>query len=275
MLWFNLISIIHAFSNHRGIEMILHDILRHLMTVLVVAFMGLSSTMSPVMAENYAGVYMGGFLGTADNGAFAVLIREDNSAVVMAYDSIDDFGFLNENITISSDGTFSENNIDGNGTNIIGTVTSTGISGTISGPSTGVFSGTKSSLDGPYSSHDGYYKGSFSTDCGIYGFGSGFFRTIVSADGQAYAYTEYTQSLISVLPVGSKDGGILSISGSTIYGTTVNGASVWGTVSGETVSGVFSFQAVCTGTFSGSLDYALNITENTIPIAAILLLLLD
>ena len=101
--------------------------------VLVVIFMVLTGTISPIMAANYAGVYMGGFLGTADNGSFAVLVREDNSAVIMAYDSIDDFGFINENVTISSDGTFSENNIDGFGTNIAGTVTSTGISGTIDG----------------------------------------------------------------------------------------------------------------------------------------------
>ena len=59
------------------------------------AFMGLSS---PVMTENYARVYVGSFSGHADDGAFAMLVRADNSAVLMTYDSFDDFGFINENI---------------------------------------------------------------------------------------------------------------------------------------------------------------------------------
>ena len=239
----------------------------------VIAFIGMSSVMYPVMAASYAGVYMGGFLGTEDGGAFSVLVRADNSAVIMAYDSVDDVGILKENIIISSDGTFSQNNIDGFGTNISGTVTSTGISGTISGPSSGSFSGTKSSLDGPYSSHDGYYKGLFSTDCGQYGTGTGFFRVIVSADGQVFAYTEYMQSSISVLPAGSKDGGILSLSGATLYGTTVNGASISGTLNETTVDGSFSFD-VCTGTFSGLLDYSLIGIGDAVPISVLMFLLL-
>jgi hypothetical protein len=224
------------------------------------------------LAANYAGVYMGGFSGPIDKGAFAGLIRTDNSAVVMAYDSIDDFGFINENISVSSSGAFSETNIDSYGTNVSGNVHSTAIAGTYNSYySSGNFSGSKSNLIGPYSSQDGYYKGTFSTNCGLYGSGLGYFRAILSADGDIYAYIQYTQSSISLLPIGSKDGGILALSGTSIYGTTINGASVSGTANGKSIVGSFSFSG-CTGSFSGALDYALNVKDTGV-IAPILLLL--
>jgi len=216
---------------------------------------------SPINAANYAGVYVGGFSGPVDNGAFAVLVRSDNTAVIMAYDSVDDFGFIKENITVSGGGTFSESNIDELGSSASGSFTNSSVSGTFnSSGSSGSFSGSKSSFSGAYSDKDGYYKGSYNTTCGAYGSGSGFIRVILSADGNIYAYSQYTQSSIPGISVGSKDGGILSLSGNSISGLTVEGASISGSLNGTTASGSLSFSG-CTGSFSATLDYPLTVQD--------------
>lgn len=208
------------------------------------------------VAMAYSGVYSGGFSGSQDYGAFAVLVRDDNSAVIMAYDSIDDFGFINESLNISSSGSFTHNNIEGNGTKIYGSVSGNGINGTYLGDNSGNFGGYKSSLSGQYSNLDGYYKGAFSTNCGQFGSASGFFRAIVSSDGDVFVYTQYTRSASNVIEVGSIDGGLLSLSGSYLSGRTINGANISGTVNGSGIKGTFSFSG-CSGDFSGVLDYAL------------------
>lgn len=248
-------------------------------TVLVVVFVGLfSTTMPPATADNYTGAYFGQFPESNSLGAFAMLIRTDNSAVLMAYDFIDDFGFINESISISSLGDFSESNIDGLGTSVSGTVTSTGVSGSYEriGFSPDVFSGIKSSLSGPYADMDGLYKGTFSMNCSPYPYsGNGFFRTIGSADGKNFVYIQFTQSSLPGWPVGSKDGGYLYPSSEvSFYGTTFNGVALSGAVDGTETRGTILY-SVCSGSFSGSRVYSLTDEENIIPIGAIQLLLLD
>lgn len=259
--------------------MISHPVFHFIKTLLVVAFLNLSiATMSPVMAENFTGAYFGRFPEINNSGAFAMLIRADNSAVLMAYDLIDDFGFISENISISSTGNFSETNIDGLGTNVSGTVTSTGVSGSYerAGLNSDTFSGSKSSLYGPYADIDGYYKGIFFMSCSPYPYsGNGFFRTIGSADGKNFVYIQFTHSSLPGWPAGSKDGGHLYPSSETsFYGTTFNGVTLTGTVNETATSGTIVFD-VCSGTFSGVLDYALIDTGIGVPIGAIQLLLLD
>lgn len=251
--------------------------LQLIFTSVITVFLTLSSTSSPVYADNYTGAYFGAFPEFNSNGAFAMLVRIDNSAVLMAYDLLDDFGFIDENISISGTGDFSEPNIDGLGTNVYGTVTTTGVSGTYirSGFSPETFSGDKSSLYGPYSDIDGYYKGTFVMNCWPYLYsGNGFFRTIVSADGNFFVYIQFTQSSLPGWPAGSKDGGYLYPSSEvTFYGTTFNGVMLSGILSGTETTGTISFD-VCSGSFIGSLDYALTPPENTVPIGALMLLLL-
>lgn len=227
------------------------------------AITGLAVVCSSMAASaNYEGIYVGSFNGNSDVGAFAVLVKHDNTAVVLGYDRYDNVGFMNEGVFINPDGAFSKTNIDGDGTLVSGTVDPLSITGSYSNIlGGGTLSGDKQSYVGPMAAHDGYYKGTFSTSCPSYGINaSGYFRAIVSADGNVYAYTQYTASNSPYLPVGSQDGGILSASGSMVSGFTVNGAYVSGAVSGNTVSGTFSFTG-CSGTFSGSLAYALDLAD--------------
>ena len=153
----------------------------------------------------FAGVYTGTFSGPSNNGQFAILLRENNTAIVASFDAIDEEGFVNENVAVNSDGSFAAVNIDGEGTSINGTFTSSGVGGTfVDIDGSGTFSGTKRPTTGVFSDAGGYYTGTLSgtvTSGGVFlGSTSGPISIIVAADGVAFAFARASGVIAGQFP---------------------------------------------------------------------------
>ena len=141
-------------------------ILRAQHRILVTAI-GVAATVTLLAAGHagaqspFAGVYTGTFSGPRDNGQFAILVRTNNVAIVMAFDTIDELGFVNQNVTINPDGSFTKSNTDGMGTFVSGTLTTTTVSGSFVDRDgfTGTFSGTKQPSNGFARDVGGFYAG--------------------------------------------------------------------------------------------------------------------
>lgn len=148
--------------------------------------------------NSFAGVYTGTFSGPADNGQFAVLLRTNGSAIVMAYDAYDQIGFVNENVAVNPNGTFSHSNIDGDGTSGSGAFTASGVSGVFvdSRGFTGTFVGTKEPATGWARDIGGFYSDTFSWEVRINGIRvgtySGLWTLLVAADGTLFQLIEAT-----------------------------------------------------------------------------------
>ena len=142
----------------------------------------------------FAGVYLGTFSGTHDNGQLGVLVRTNGSAVVMFYDAVDSVGGINENVGINPDGSFAKTNIDGKGTSLSGTFSASSVSGNFvaSDGSSGSFFASKVSNIGILRTTGGYYKGSLSgvvTANGVVQFNtSGSLFTIIAANGTGFGF---------------------------------------------------------------------------------------
>jgi hypothetical protein len=246
-------------------------------SVLTICMLALSFMVTTANAGNFTGIYYGLFSDAEDNGGFSVYVRNDDTAVVIGYEAVDNFGFINPNVPINPlTGAFSHSDIDGRGTSISGTISGDNISGSGNSLSFGsfTFSGNKKSNHGVHFSKGGYYEGTFqSTPDQCYGLNiDGFSRGILAADGTYYFYIEVESTDIpEYKPVGAADGGIVQLdsignySGSTFFTTTVNGAVSNNLVNGDASDskdiGSFQDPSGCIGTYEftrteGLIDYS-------------------
>ncbi len=151
--------------------------------------------------SSFAGVYTGTFSGPAGVGEFAILVRTNNIAIVMAFDAFDELGFVNQNVTINPNGSFSHSNIDGAGTSASGTLTSNGITGTFvaSNGATGTLNGTKQPATGFARDIGGFYSGPFSWPVQFNGVTVGAFSgnwfDLIAANGTFFELIEGTLSV--------------------------------------------------------------------------------
>ncbi len=170
-------------------------VIRRLFQCLLVV--GLLVFPSEGRAQNaFAGIYTGNFSSSDDSGQFAVLVRTNGAAIFMAFDNFDETGFVNQSVTVAANGTFSKVNIDGEGANITGQFTASGVSGTYTTPfaSNGTFSGTQQSNSGSLRPFGGFYSGPLSGNVfqsGIQiGTFSGTLYMILAANGVSFSFFE-------------------------------------------------------------------------------------
>ena len=143
----------------------------------------------------FAGVYTGIFSGPRNIGRFAVLVRTNNVAIVMAFDAFDELGFVNQNVTINPNGSFAKSNIDGAGTFVSGIFTDTEVTGTfVDQNGTGTLNGTKQPGNGFARNVGGFYAGGLSgtvrfngDDVGTF---SGDWFMLIAANGQLFSVFE-------------------------------------------------------------------------------------
>ena len=141
------------------------------------------------LAQNpYEGIYFGTFQGPYDDGEFALIVNDQGHGTLAAFDSMDDSGFIENNIRVRSDGSFffvtrSGVRIDGQATasDISGRYTSDGIEGG--------FSGLRAAEDGPLQDAAGYYTGPASitgTETAADWIINSRMVAIIAADGTAF-----------------------------------------------------------------------------------------
>ena len=190
----------------------------------------LSAPTATMAQSQFAGVYFGTTFGSGcESGEFAFMLRGNNTAILLSFDSIDEEGFVNTSVTVNPDGTFFDSNIDGVGTSASGTFTSTGVSGTFSEPGacSGTFNGAKEPSVGPFSNSGGYYTGNISGTIsgGASGTFSGPLYVVLAADGSTFAFADAFSPAFGPVP----DGGTLAtapngnVSGTLLTGTSVSG----------------------------------------------------
>ncbi len=145
----------------------------------------------PVLAlaqSPYEGIYIGTYLGTSDDGEFALIVNDRGYGTLAAYDAVDDIGFVEHNIRVRADGTFQF--VTQAGAYISGQATATDVSGSYTAAGTeGSFAGQRAAEDGPLQDAAGYYSGPVSIT-GT-GFGSvvdnnSHMVAIIAGDGTAF-----------------------------------------------------------------------------------------
>jgi hypothetical protein len=217
---------------------------------LIVAFPFSAMAVDPV-GNPYQGFYFGTTSGQCESGQFAVAVRADRTAIVFNYDSFDELGGVTTDVTIEADGTFQILDIDGDGTNVEGTISGSSISGTINeiGCSEGNFTGSRASCE-DLADVSGFYTGTMSGSLTVTGEGvdtgvSGDYSLLVAADGQTFGYGDV---LSSVFMASADDGGFLSTSSNGVVSGTFLGDTV---ISGNLNLG--SLTGSGTANFSGDL----------------------
>lgn len=195
--------------------------------VATVVVAGLFGGAQSVMAGVFAGVYTGTFSSPCDSGEFAVLLRNNNVAVVAAYAVFDEEGFVNEGVLINADGSFSASDIDGQGTSVDGSFTASGVSGTLSGTAVdtpdpfctgpGTFTGVRQPDTGVFDQAGGYYTGELSGTVNITGnlvdsgTISGNVFAIVAANGESFTFLDAIFDLTVLGQVPGQAGGAFTI----------------------------------------------------------------
>ncbi len=206
-------------------------------------------------AGTYSGVYNGNFNSDDSRGAFSVLVDNDDIAVVLVYDHLQDSGAGRTGVVINPDGSFSFNNF--NGTSVTGSfVAGTSVSGTfrsLSGVGVGTFSGNIRPFTGPFANTGGYYRGTARTipaQCSGEDSVMDIFA-IIAADGS---------TLIYVIEQGfdpGEDGALTTISAvGTFSGVTFGGTTFEGVLTGTLLSGTANDDG-CHITFSASRNIPL------------------
>ena len=199
------------------------------------------------------GYYFGTTTGACEDGAFGLAVRADGSAIVIRIDEEDGDGGLLTDATIEPDGSFFLENIDGEGTNVSGTISDTTVSGTINeGACIGTFTGTKA-CDDPIlmTGEAGLYRGSAVGTVVAPGEGedtlSGTWDLLVAPDGQTFGLgMVYAPNFQEELA----DGGPLS--------TAANGTVTGTFIGGSVVSGDLNFAE---GAGDGSLSFTGDLLE--------------
>jgi hypothetical protein len=200
-----------------------------------------SLTITSAPPPSYRGIYTGQFAGEADAGGFAVMVRSNQTGVVVGYNTIQDEGVYQDGFVVSPAGGF--NFVTTEAGQVTGTFTSGGISGqfTNSLGAPGGFSGSREPDSGIHGTDAGYYVGTYS------GFLSGTARVIVVADGTLFFFT-------SDGTVNGEGGGFGLINAANqVSGTTVPDIlTIAGTFNPttKTVSGTYSFGGSQLGTFT-------------------------
>ena len=178
----------------------------------VVCVLCLTASPASFAQSPFTGVYTGTFFGPRDSGQFAVLVRTNSVAIVMAFDNFDELGFVNQNVTINPNGSFVKSNIDGEGTSASGTFTATEVNGTFVDRNgfTGTFHGTKQPGNGSTRDVGGFYSGTIAgtlrLDDGEHGRGprigtfvgtfSGDWHMLIAANGVLFQLIEATASAV-------------------------------------------------------------------------------
>ncbi len=214
-----------------------------------------------VNASTYHGIYSGGFTGPLDNGIFATMVFQDSTAIIMAYDYVNDFGFDNV-LYVNTDGSFEKFNIDWEGTDASGSFSLNNLSGTYSNIyGGGTFNGNVKSKEGLHQNYDGYYFGDYSGTCYSQNT-NGYIHAILAADGSVFFYSSDVND--------NTDGGILNLSNNILSGSTLDGGIINGNLNNGIVNGSFSYGPSCSGSFNISLyqevilDSDLDLIENSI-----------
>ncbi len=225
----------------------------------------------------FAGVYVGTSQHSAgsiscESGEFAIIVKADGNANALMVDIIDRTALVIEDVIVNNDGSFSANDIDVFGTDLIGTFTATGVSGTFSDAfgCFGTITGTKNPSTGPLAEAGGYYTGTASGNLsggGLTGTTSGPLTVIIAADGSSLFVSSLTASGDFFGTVG--DGGTINVSStgsvsgtSLLLGTIISGSI---NMTAFTGNGTFSETTFVpglgtvthTGTWSTSRQFAL------------------
>lgn len=198
-----------------------------------------------VTASRPSGIYMGRFAGQGDNGGFAAMVSADGSVVAVGYNTVQEEGVYVPELTISDEGAFSGETVQGG--QFTGTVTADALQGSLLASSSvpGTFSGQRKDDSGPHEALAGFYTGTYN------GLFTGTAFAIVAADGEVFFYTIDNPTS----PTADGDGGGFGMlnSASEFGGSTVpNGLIVLGTLNPQTrvLSGVYGSPGVVLGAFS-------------------------
>ena len=190
-------------------------------------------------SNSYQGIFTGQFSGQTDSGGFAMLVRSNQTGVLVGYDTPQEGGVYASNFTVSSNGLaiFAP----GEGGIVYSTFTTTSVSGVFTNNSgaPGSFSGTCRPPSGIQATNAGYYVGTFS---GSY---SGTARAILAADGTLFCFM--------YVAVEAEDGGFGTVNAAnTVSAYTANGISISGTLNPGTkvMSGTYSSTAFGSGTWT-------------------------
>jgi uncharacterized delta-60 repeat protein len=192
------------------------------------------------MHSSYQGIYTGQFAGQADAGGFAVMVRPDQTGVVLGYDTPQDGGVYADGFAIAANGTTSYSTTEG--WQFSGTFTASGVSGNFTDLAgvPGSFSGTRRPDTGIQQANAGYYVGTFS------GYYSGTARAILAADGTLFFFTD--------AGVDAEGGGFGTVNaGNAVSASNVpDGLTITGTLNATTkaMSGNYSLGSTSLGTWT-------------------------
>jgi hypothetical protein len=169
-------------------------------------FLCFALTTTAMAQADLAGVFFGNVSGGVTAfGQFGVMLRTKGTAIFVmdvrfvsiARDgsaSSKEVVFVNQNVAVANNGTFSQTNIDGQGTAVSGQFTESGLSGTIVEPSgaSARISGVRAPNSGFMVGAGGFYQGPLSGTETINGVPvvnfSGTFSALVAADGGGFAF---------------------------------------------------------------------------------------
>lgn len=226
--------------------------------LLVIATLITLFSSSSWAASPHQGYYFGTTMGACEDGAFGLAVRADGSAIVARTDDEDGDGGVLTDATIESDGSFFFANIDGEGTNVSGTISGSTVSGTISeiGCAIGTFTGTKACSDPILMTGEaGLYRGTAVGTVVADGLGqdslSGTFDLLVAPDGQTFGVAVV---FAPTFQEEFSDGGPLS--------TTANGTVTGTFLGGVIISGALD---LAEGTGSGSADFTGDLIDDGTP----------
>jgi hypothetical protein len=129
-----------------------------------------------------AGIYMGKFADQTNNAGFAIMVRTNGSAIVLAAGAPKGGNLLVTNIVVNSNGGFSSGLTSG-GT-LTGTLGTNAVSGTLlnTNGTTVAFTGARKPNTGPQQTNSGYYAGEFE------GLLTGELYGILAADGTIFTF---------------------------------------------------------------------------------------
>lgn len=213
------------------------------MTLIVVG-LGASQQAFAQDGSAYTGIYTGTFDSSFDNGPFVVMVRPNGVAIVTAFDLADNEAVIDENVSVGSNGRFSDSALGGEvDTSATGQFTFSALSGTFAaGTTSGEFSSARNPDTGATAGVAGYYKGTYEGTC----------AGNVTVGGELNAILAADETILLLIPGAAAIGGSDAVLQRTLSIGSSNQASFGGEASNGAV--VLGTVNLSTATASGSWD---------------------